>query len=144
MGQWQRASAVVLLLSRCASVQPVASPSPGIEIPPNWSVADATSIAGASSLVEWWARFEDPVLNRLVADAAQANTSIKSAQAALRQARALRDVAAASLSPVLGSSASAQRSKSGAPDKTSTDKASTEKGSAALPADKDALAALLD
>ncbi len=45
-------------------------------------------------------------------EAAQSNTSIKSAQAALRQARALRDVAAAGLSPVLASSASAERSKS--------------------------------
>ena len=45
----------------------------------------------------------------LVAQALQANTSVRSAQAALRQARALRDVAAAGLWPTVGSSASAQR-----------------------------------
>ena len=111
-GQWLLASAAVLLLGGCASVQRVASPSPGIDIPPNWSAADAASVSGASSLVQWWARFDDPVLNRVVLEAARANNSIKSAQAALRQARALRDVAAAGLAPVVGSSASAQRSKS--------------------------------
>src|SRR5665647_1365971 len=43
----------------------------------------------------------------------QANTSIRSAQAALQQSRALRDVQAAGLLPGLGASVSAQRSKSG-------------------------------
>jgi NodT family efflux transporter outer membrane factor (OMF) lipoprotein len=42
-----------------------------------------------------------------------ANTSIQGAQAALQQARALRDVTAAGLLPVLGSSASAQRNRNG-------------------------------
>lgn len=105
-------AATVLVLDGCASVQPVARPSSGIEIPLNWSVPKAAEVSDASSLVQWWARFDDATLNRLVLEAAQSNTSIKSAQAALRQARALRDVAAAGLSPVLAGSASAERSKS--------------------------------
>jgi multidrug efflux system outer membrane protein len=43
----------------------------------------------------------------------QANTDLRGAQAALQQARAQRDVQAASLGPTLGASGSAQRSRSG-------------------------------
>jgi NodT family efflux transporter outer membrane factor (OMF) lipoprotein len=61
----------------------------------------------------WWLRYDDPLLARLIDQAHKANTSVKSAEAALRQARALRDVAAAALSPSLGGSASAQRGAAG-------------------------------
>ena len=61
---------------------------------------------------DWWQRFNDPQLTALVAQTLQANTDIRSAQAALQQARALRDVSAAGLGPDIGVSASAQRSKS--------------------------------
>src|SRR5487761_2487086 len=63
--------------------------------------------------VAWWSRFDDPLLTRLVADALQANTTVTGARAALRQARALREVAAAALYPTLVSSASARRSSGG-------------------------------
>jgi multidrug efflux system outer membrane protein len=58
----------------------------------------------------WWTGFNDPQLTQLVQQALQANTSIRSAQAALQQARASRDVKAASNGPSLGLSGSAQRS----------------------------------
>lgn len=61
----------------------------------------------------WWQRFEDPQLSSLVSRALQANTSVNGAQAALRQAQALRDVAAAALWPTLGSSASARHGTAG-------------------------------
>jgi outer membrane protein TolC len=61
----------------------------------------------------WWQRFQDPLLNQLITQSLQANTSVQNAQAALRQARALRDVSAAALSPKINASASGQRSKSG-------------------------------
>ena len=110
------AVAVVLLLLAlpgCAPIAPRAAEPADVEVPAAWSVADAAAAPGTSSLVEWWLRFDDPLLARLVADALRANTTVNSAQAALRQARALRQVAAAALVPTLGSSASAQRSSSG-------------------------------
>ncbi|MEO8014939.1 MAG: efflux transporter outer membrane subunit, partial [Polaromonas sp.] len=61
----------------------------------------------------WWQGFNDPQLTALVTRALQANTDIRTAQAALQQARALRDVSAAGLGPRVDTSASAQRSKSG-------------------------------
>ena len=56
----------------------------------------------ATSLAQWWQRFNDPQLTRLVTLALQANTSLRSAQAALQQARAQVDVQAAGLLPSVG------------------------------------------
>jgi NodT family efflux transporter outer membrane factor (OMF) lipoprotein len=64
------------------------------------------------SLTDWWLRFNDPQLTTLVTQAQRANTSVRGAQAALQQARAVRDVNAAGLSPSLSASGSAQRGKS--------------------------------
>jgi NodT family efflux transporter outer membrane factor (OMF) lipoprotein len=101
-----------LAASGCAQV--VSQPTdPGVgDVPLIWSVADATSAQGATSLAEWWSRFDDPVLSGLVREALLANMTVTGAQAALRQARALRDVAAAALYPSLAGSASAQRNSS--------------------------------
>jgi NodT family efflux transporter outer membrane factor (OMF) lipoprotein len=57
----------------------------------------------------WWDSFGDPLLSQLVTQSLSANTSIRSAQAALQQARALRDVKVASTGPGLTLSGSAQR-----------------------------------
>jgi NodT family efflux transporter outer membrane factor (OMF) lipoprotein len=70
-------------------------------------------VADASALGQWWQRFDDPLLGTLVEKAAQTNLSVTTAQAALRQAWALRDVAAAALWPSLKGSASAQHGTSG-------------------------------
>jgi NodT family efflux transporter outer membrane factor (OMF) lipoprotein len=61
----------------------------------------------------WWQRLNDPILAALVADATRFNTSVQGAQAALRQARASRDVASAGLVPAINTSGSAQRGRSG-------------------------------
>jgi NodT family efflux transporter outer membrane factor (OMF) lipoprotein len=63
------------------------------------------------ALAQWWERFDDPLLNALVTQALQTNTSLRSARAALQQARALRDVKSAGLQPSLSASGSARRSK---------------------------------
>jgi NodT family efflux transporter outer membrane factor (OMF) lipoprotein len=63
----------------------------------------------AADLVRWWERFGDPVLTSLVEQSLQANPGLAAAEANLRQARALRGVAAGGLWPALNASASAQR-----------------------------------
>lgn len=65
----------------------------------------------SQTLAQWWQRFDDPLLNTLVTQALQANTSLRSARAALQQARALRDIKSAGLQPSLSASGSARRSK---------------------------------
>jgi NodT family efflux transporter outer membrane factor (OMF) lipoprotein len=103
----------MLALGGCASLtSPRGAPEP-VDVPAAWSVSDASGATGNVSLAQWWSRFDDPLLGRLVMQALQANTSVTGAQAALRQARALRDLAAAALLPSVGSSASAQRSTAG-------------------------------
>jgi multidrug efflux system outer membrane protein len=57
----------------------------------------------------WWGDFHDPLLSQLVQLALQANTSVRSAQAALQQARALRDVKVANALPGVTLSGSARR-----------------------------------
>lgn len=110
-----------LTLPGCASLTARQAPLPEVPVPAQWSAGAAqaaasqppTPAATATPLADWWQRFQDPQLTQLVAQALQANTSVRSAHAALAQARALREVQSARLGPTLGASASAQRSKSG-------------------------------
>lgn len=105
---------LMLTLTACVSTMPPSPALPAIAVPAAWAQAAAPGAAvGGSALAQWWQRFNDPLLDALVTQALRANTSIGSAQAALLQARALRDVAAAGLLPGVSASASAQRSKAG-------------------------------
>jgi len=101
-----------LLLAGCASLTPPAlDATAGVAAPAQWSAA-ADQRGQAESLADWWQRFGDPELSRLIADALAANTDVASARAALRQARALRDVEQAQAGPRIDASGSAQRSRS--------------------------------
>ena len=104
-----------LLLSACASLAPPSAAWPDTPAPAAWSGAATPASPGpaATDLAAWWQRFNDPTLTALVTEALQANTSVRSAQAALRQARAQRDVQQAGLGPSVGASSSARRSQSG-------------------------------
>ncbi len=84
------------------------------------SAASATTMPDTTSLAQWWQRFNDPNLSSLVTAAMQANTSIRSAQAALQQSRALREVKAAGLLPGVSAAGSAQRSQSASNDANSS------------------------
>lgn len=106
------AGAAVLALTGCAWL--LISPSTDVSkmaVPAAWSNGAGTS--SAASLAGWWQRFNDVQLTALVTLALQANNDVRTAQAALRQSRALRDVTAAGLLPNVNASASAQRAKSG-------------------------------
>lgn len=100
-------------LCACSSIAPPMAGPPGVAVPGAWSGADAGAPGSTRSLAQWWWRLNDPLLAGLVSQALQANTSVQGAQAALRQARALRDVAAAGLLPAVNSSATAQHGTSG-------------------------------
>ena len=102
---------LLLALGGCGSIALQDSPTASINVPEAWSAAHVVATGGNTSLALWWRHFDDPLLGSLVEQALLANTSVRSAQVALRQSRALRDVAAAGLLPILGSSASAQQSR---------------------------------
>lgn len=111
------ALAAVLTLGGCAAWSPKTAPLPAVDIPTAWSgAAPASTAAATDSLAAWWQNFNDPLLSALVTQALQANTSIRSAQAALQQSRALRDVKTAALLPGVSGAGSAQRSQSGSDD----------------------------
>ena len=107
---------LAVTLAGCASSR---APTPrddtqAMAIPPAWSATRAPDNQGQSaSLALWWHNFNDPLLTTLVTQALQANTSVRSAQGALQQARALRDVKGAGLLPGVSASGSAQRNQSG-------------------------------
>lgn len=104
----------LVVLAGCASLSARPPVADETAVPVQWSLGRESSAAStAASLAAWWQRFNDPQLTALVAQALAANTDIRSARAALAQARALRDVRAANLGPTVGGSATAQRSKSG-------------------------------
>ena len=113
-----RATALVmaLALGGCASLRsdPATDAPAPLAAPAQWTAAAGS--AQPTALAQWWQRFNDPTLTGLVTQALQANTSVKSAQAALRQARAQRDAQAAANGPSIGASASAQRSQNGSAD----------------------------
>ena len=99
----------VLLASGCAPYIPAAPADAGVEVPAGWSQPGG----GSQPLALWWRGFGDPLLVELVDAALRANTDLGIAQANLREARALRDAAAAGLWPTLSVSASARRSGGG-------------------------------
>lgn len=99
------------LLAACASVGPdYRAPRP--EVPTHWqSVSlEGTRPAGPQALARWWTQLADPQLSKLVDEALQANPDLKSARAALRAARANRDLASAKRFPTLSGSAGVSRS----------------------------------
>lgn len=79
--------------------------------PAQW--AGAQGDAAATPLDKWWGLFGDPMLSSLVRQTLAHNTSLRQAEASLRQARAANDVQRAGLLPQVGASASAQRSRVG-------------------------------
>lgn len=104
--------ALAAALAGCAGLTPQDARLPDAPVPATWSTGSSTA-APATSLAQWWQRLGDAQLTALVEQALAANTSVRTAQAALQQARAQVDVQAAGLAPQVGASASAQRSRSG-------------------------------
>ena len=99
-----------VLLGACASLrQPVPAPA-APPLPAAWSAP--MPAADAALLARWWERFGDPLLSRQVEAALAEATDVEAARARLLQARAQRDLAASGLAPTVGSSASAQASRS--------------------------------
>lgn len=113
---------LALLLTGCAPMLTLDRALPEVPVPATWSSGtreDATAAqpapgpdeADTAALADWWQHFDDPVLTGLVRRALDVNTTVQSAQAALRQARAVRDVQAAGLLPSASTSGSAQRAR---------------------------------
>lgn len=97
-----------LFAAGCAMVGPDYAP-PIVDLPPAWERASGIATTGRQDVSAWWQRLQDPLLSDLIASALAGSLDLKSAQARLRQARALRAAAGAERFPTVSASASASR-----------------------------------
>lgn len=103
-------AAAALSLTGCM-VGPNYAP-PSKTMPPAYGEAGAGAAADpATGEVAWWHRFHDDELSSLVERAVAANHNVKVAEARVRQARSVRQVAHSLLYPRIGVGASALRFK---------------------------------
>ncbi len=86
---------LALATAGCAVGPRYAPPKP--PLPASW--AEAVPESSPASLERWWASFQDPILDRLVARAAAGNLDLKIAAARVREARGARSIAAAAALP---------------------------------------------
>jgi NodT family efflux transporter outer membrane factor (OMF) lipoprotein len=78
--------ALVALLAACSTL-PRERPQPG-PLPEAWADAPAGA-ADPASLVDWWRGFNDPLLDRLIAEALAEGGAVRTAAMRVREARAL-------------------------------------------------------
>ncbi|MBQ0958984.1 efflux transporter outer membrane subunit [Ideonella sp. 4Y11] len=99
-----------LLLAACASVERAATPPDSTaELPARWTATDTDRPVANTALATWWQQLGSAEFNTLAERALTRNTSLRSAQAALRQARALRAASEAATRPSLSLGSQAQR-----------------------------------
>ncbi len=92
--------------------------SPEVKMPAAWGERSqagdpSAAVGGKPPLAKWWTTFRDPVLDSLVERALAANPDLRLARARVREARALRGVAAADQGPTVDASGSFTRTRGG-------------------------------
>jgi NodT family efflux transporter outer membrane factor (OMF) lipoprotein len=81
---------------------------PEIAVPKTFSEGSA---AGPTSIARWWTGFHDPILERLVQRAVEGSLDLEMSAARIREARAVRGMAAAAGLPQVSASGGYSRSK---------------------------------
>ncbi len=111
-GRRTRRAAAVLLLGAAALPGCVVGPdhaAPVVHTPQRWNAAPGRGLASDPVEAEWWRRLGDERLTTLVAQSLTANLDIRAATARVREARALRGVAAADQWPTIALDTAYQR-----------------------------------
>ncbi|HET8745243.1 MAG TPA: efflux transporter outer membrane subunit [Ramlibacter sp.] len=98
---------LVLALAACASAPPGAPEA--VAVPAAFRHAGPAVAAAPQAGEAWWHVFQDPVLDRLQAQAAGGNTSLQAAATRLARARALVRSAEAARAPQIGLNAGISR-----------------------------------
>lgn len=102
-------SALALLLSGCMTGPDYKRPE--VATPEDWVSGKADGVSSTQpEITAWWTQFNDPILNSLIVRAAESNFDRKIAASRVREARAARGIAAASLLPTVTAGASATKS----------------------------------
>lgn len=110
-------SAMLPALAACVAVGPDYQ-APSTVLPLSWS-GQKTAPAKPAQLAQWWKRFNDPVLDNLIEQAAANNNDVANAKAKIREARASVQQAGGVLYPTLDGKGSTQRSKISGSESTS-------------------------
>ena len=108
------ASFLVVMLAGCAVGPDYRAPA--VDVGASYKQIEGWKMAqpgDASDRGDWWRLFDDPGLDRLMADVLAANLSIAQSEAQFRQAQAALASARSAFFPSLGTSASFSRSGSG-------------------------------
>lgn len=101
----------LLLVSGCAAVGPNYL-APELSVPENWASDAPEGVQiGESELLDWWTRFNDPVLSNLVESAVNGNLDLRVALSRIDEARAQLGVARGARVPSLDTDASYTRSR---------------------------------
>lgn len=97
-----------LVLGACTVGPDYQRPAPGIE--PDWRESDRgdVTLVDAAGLADWWRRFDDPLLTRLVETALARNHDLRAATARIARARAARGAAGGDYRPSAGAQADAE------------------------------------
>lgn len=100
-----------VLVAGCGTV---ARQTSDLEVPASWKQDGARGVAtlDTAALTRWWSRFQDPVLDRLITEALQGSTNVRTAFARVEESRARRGVAGAALFPQVTGGLSAQAASS--------------------------------
>lgn len=100
-----------LFLTACPKVG-IDYTSPTLKTPDAWSQNVVRDLKGGQGGIEnWWKKFNDPTLNRLIAQARKANPNLEIAYAQINEARARRGVAYSQLFPDAAATADYSRAR---------------------------------
>ncbi len=109
-------SAAILTICLLVSAGCMVGPdykTPQTELPESFQDSGAKDFSTDAIEIEWWAEFNDPVLDRLVRDALAGNYDIQIATARIMEARALRTETEFELAPIVPFDASYTRQRVG-------------------------------
>jgi NodT family efflux transporter outer membrane factor (OMF) lipoprotein len=103
------ALAAALLVTSCTWTK---RPQSQITVPSSWQQKGVSSTVtlDTARLAQWWTRFNDPVLNRIIAEALQSSPDVRTTLARIDEARARKGVARSALFPTLSGYVSGQGS----------------------------------
>jgi NodT family efflux transporter outer membrane factor (OMF) lipoprotein len=103
---------LLLLVAGCMSVGPDYK-APELKVPAVWQEgADPALVPAEEEVICWWALFDDPLLEQLIAMGAQSNLDLRIAVARVREARARLGVATGENWPAVDAAGSAMRRRS--------------------------------
>lgn len=98
-----------LFLGACTVGPDYMAPDVAAVAPATWRANTGNQIEKPAELAQWWRKLNDPTLNRLIGESIQGNLDLKSAEARIRQAVAVRRATSGDLFPSLSLSGSATR-----------------------------------